>query len=1211
MAETTFPDLPAFRVVPPNKELKADDLRMPDGTAMIGPDGFLVPPARSMSMVVNAATRIYSYRFDEAMRDNFINARAMRRDNYIRALLEERILPTINRKWQLEIDNDQDPEQVRVRDGLAKIVSGIPDMDMLKRALLDGVWFGRAGAAWTYGKNPEINNMWGISRWDPVHGDSMQFTYDGVPAILMDSMTAGWYSMHGAKWGIGGDLATTDRGGTALVLHRPYWRDRYAVHVHMREKADYFEGELAGSVQGLGLRGLIYWQYVIRTDALTWMLAYMQAVGQMDLLVFNYPQGNVDAQRTQEMNAQKVIGKAAIACPRNPNQNWPAIEQISMNDAGLKVLHDLIANYFDRHIERLIVGQSMSSGSDHHSGLGGTGRADFAKATKDEILVYDTNRLDETMSRDLIRCLKHYNYPDAHFPVRFRSVLPDLDARDKVQNGKILIDSGVPIVVDEWRNAAGFKRPKAGEEIIGAQPPAPAMPPGGPAPAGMPPMNSPISGPMNVGSPPSPPESGVPILPTPLAAMRQQSPLMLDAAGGGAPGGSGGPGASGPNGPSGSFVRPYYPGGSNTILPRRDRYPEIEVTRRTGYADDEPEPNTTQAPSTAPPVSPPQPELNPPPGPPPASPGAPAPSGPPVPRITVAGNPPPTATPPVFTPSSGNLTGIALRQWQERTAQLQERVRRNSLPPEQRARLDAIDRAAHIEHIRRWGELPEQYADGDNPIPPESTPPNPPPPPPPPKSAADLMGALRGGSRPTAGTPQQRVNRLRSAVRRVQQNVPSTQQTPQYPPPHPGGYPMGYADDQPEPTPPPPSPPPPPSKPPTPPTSVAPRPEYVPHPDDQYEPAGQPSPPTPQSPKITVAGQPPTPPSIPQQPHDPYRELKRKNPRLLTPDERIRLNTISGISRIAARLAADMNPVDGIGPEGGGIPLSVEQATGVIAELVERAETSGLQILHHLEKTGVLSPEIVNLVHDHMIRSFNQSRETAGMAGPEWDWIMYAPPDMARHQMMAARRHAAGTGPAPTRRRWFNPRTQRSEFGLRYNRQRSPTPYVVIHRHEGEVWRGPSGHWFTLRSGHVTPTDPPDREPKTPGSEPGKPPAPPMPGAGRMDEPGGLGGGQPPPPGAPPSAGGGLPPMSGAPPGPMAPPTPPPEPPPIVPPDAPIMRGLVIIPPRTLTNGVWTMIYPADPGYDKWLEWIANNRSLTFFQSGADPLTPPYPGRGS
>jgi uncharacterized protein (TIGR02996 family) len=446
------------------------------------------------------------------------------------------------------VDDDADPAQQFVRDQMTKLVRNIPDFDAFKRAQLDAVWIGRAGCQWAFKRDDEIDGLWGIPRWDSVHGDSIQFTYDGVPAVLLDTMTTGWYVQNGATVGPGGDIRPTDRGGMALVLQRDYWRHRFAVHRHILEKADFFEGELAGSVQGLGIRGLVYWQYVVRTEALTWMLAYMQAVGQMDLLVFNYPMGNSDAKAQQTANANKIIGKAAIVCPRNPQGNWPAVEQVSMNAAGLKAMHELVADYFDRHIERLIVGQSMSAGADKGTGLGGTGRAEFTKATKDEILVHDTNRLDGTLTSDLIRPLKKYNFPWAKFPVRFKSVLPDLKAAEKVEAGTKLISVGVGIKADELREAAGYSRPEQGDEIVGQ--PMPAGPGGG--------------GPAGPGGPPPGPGGGPP-------------PGMVP---GGAPPGAPmlppGP-AAGPVSPAGlptqsrdtrvPTMNMGYPGGSNTHIP--------------------------------------------------------------------------------------------------------------------------------------------------------------------------------------------------------------------------------------------------------------------------------------------------------------------------------------------------------------------------------------------------------------------------------------------------------------------------------------------------------------------------------------------------------------------------------------------------------------------------------------------------------------------
>jgi len=570
--------------------------RLPTGEPMLNDDSLIIPASRGFTSVWNQGQKVYTYRFDEAMRDSYINARAMRRDGFLRGLFEERILPTINREWVIEIDDDRDPQQRTVRDALKKIVREIPQFTLLKRALLDGVWFGRAGVAGFFNRNPDVENLWCYSyspsckdhKWDSVHGDSIQYTFDGIPAIMMDSITAGWYAANGAVWqgewqskfgnsttgfgeyGVtsgGGDLRYTDRGGTALVLHRKYWRDRYAIHQHMREKADYLEGELAGSVQGLGLRGLVYWLYVLRTQALAWMLAYMQSVGMMDMVIFYYPTGDHAARVRAEQNANRMIGKAAFVVPRPVNYNGPMVEQLQMNSAGFKAMHEFLSDYFDRHIERLFVGQSMSSGADHGTGLGGTGRALFAKATKDEIIQYDTTNLDETITRDILTPLKQYNFAWANFPVRFKSMLPDPDAQEKVQSGKVLVSLGIPVKSVEMLQAAKFTTPEDGDEVIiaagpGGPPILTTMGPNGPLPpqqspmmASMMPPIGPGGGPMLPPGPMGPP--GIPPGSAPPRPLLTQPPIQ--------------------NGPQIAPVRPYVvpqhqmvtlPAGSHSAIVR-------------------------------------------------------------------------------------------------------------------------------------------------------------------------------------------------------------------------------------------------------------------------------------------------------------------------------------------------------------------------------------------------------------------------------------------------------------------------------------------------------------------------------------------------------------------------------------------------------------------------------------------------------------------
>lgn len=49
--------------------------------------------------------------------------------------------------------------------------------------------------------------------------------------------------------------------------------------------------------------------------------------GVSDVICFNFPAGNGAAREAALHNASRIIGRTAITCPRDPNTEWPAVEQ--------------------------------------------------------------------------------------------------------------------------------------------------------------------------------------------------------------------------------------------------------------------------------------------------------------------------------------------------------------------------------------------------------------------------------------------------------------------------------------------------------------------------------------------------------------------------------------------------------------------------------------------------------------------------------------------------------------------------------------------------------------------------------------------------------------------------------------------------------------------------------------------------------------------
>lgn len=436
--------------------------------AAVGHDDRPAPHVLTFGQLLNTIWKTYSYRYDEALRNNPADALAMRRDCYFRSLLQERLLPTARRKWQLEVDNPQDPNQKLVRDGLTASVRGITRFARFRRYLLEAEWYGRYGSQGTWEQDPRVKDqatgvpLYVFKRHQPVNGDKIQHQWDGTPAIMVNRAMGNWPK----------DSIILGNRATLLRLDRPEWRRQFVIHTYDVEDADYYEGDMAGAVNGIGLRSHIYWSWWMREEMLGWAVDFMQKVGTLGLLIFWYEQGNEQARKQAETNAKEANNRAAFVMPRPGGKtDMPpgGVEQIAPQTGGIEALQDMIANYWERHQERLFVGQSMSGGADNESGLGGTGRADFAKDTKYQILAYSAENLDETLTNDLVRVAQELNYPWADFPVRFKSMVPDPDMADKLDKLTKVWDR-LKVKEEEAYEVTGFTVPEEGDVTIGGVP---------------------------------------------------------------------------------------------------------------------------------------------------------------------------------------------------------------------------------------------------------------------------------------------------------------------------------------------------------------------------------------------------------------------------------------------------------------------------------------------------------------------------------------------------------------------------------------------------------------------------------------------------------------------------------------------------------------------------------------------------------------------
>ena len=438
-----------------------DPLINTDGESIQTDDGWLLPHYRTFSAIFNAVNQTYSYRYDEALKHLPENALAMRRDAFVMALLRERQMQVAQLKGHVEPEDESDPQQVALAARLTKLVKRTPRWHHFTMALVEALWYGRYGVqirtdrAWVAGRPCTV-----IADHKPVNGDKIQWGWDGVPRVYVN---AGEMLASDPR----AEIIYTERA-PALVLRQPYYRSRFVIHRHEIDDADYLEGEKAGGIGGVGLRDRIYWCWWLRDEMLGWAVNFMKKVGTLGLLLFYYDENNPKS-KTAAQDAARDAGTnfaLAVPRPRGDSRQTAGAEMLPANPGGVTALQSIIADYFEVHMERLVIGQTLS-GRAQSTGLGSS-VADLHADTKFRILRFDADNLDGTLTEDLVKPMVQWNEPAAaHVGFRWVSDVPSPDSKDKLDAAGKVVSLGIPCKQDEIRNLAGLSRPEPDDAVTG------------------------------------------------------------------------------------------------------------------------------------------------------------------------------------------------------------------------------------------------------------------------------------------------------------------------------------------------------------------------------------------------------------------------------------------------------------------------------------------------------------------------------------------------------------------------------------------------------------------------------------------------------------------------------------------------------------------------------------------------------------------------
>jgi hypothetical protein len=474
-----------------------------DGGRLDYADQFAVPHVTTFASIISSAYRTYVHeQFDNALRKDPQYALDMQRDVHLQGCLQERKLATVSLKWHLEVDNELDPWQNMVKDATTKIVRQTPFLNKMMWALLDAIWYGKAGVQvrWNWDMLPllqatgqkidpvleaagtepagpktdwegrgyqkqEKQKAFCLKAWQPVHGDKFGNKFSGVPYLLITPWQASNFQARGAE------TTLTTRGGYGLVL-RGQWRERFIIHAHELVDEDYFEAEKGEAIFGLGLRDRLFWSWWLRQEYMAWVVDFLERVG-LGVTVWYYDASNPESKTKTEAAAKEQSRRSVILCPVWPNERggkMPLIERLETPVAGVDAIYQLLEVM--RTIEqRYIIGQDMSSET-KATGLGSEGTAKAKMATKEKITKYDAANLEETLTGcadnpGLVSTIVKWTFPWCDFPVRWKFDIDTVNVKERMAAIKEFVDMGGTVKENEVRSLTGISDPGPDDATLG------------------------------------------------------------------------------------------------------------------------------------------------------------------------------------------------------------------------------------------------------------------------------------------------------------------------------------------------------------------------------------------------------------------------------------------------------------------------------------------------------------------------------------------------------------------------------------------------------------------------------------------------------------------------------------------------------------------------------------------------------------------------
>lgn len=439
----------------------------------VPPEQYILPHVKQFVAEFQTPAKTYRFTFDEARKRSHVDTLSMRRDGFIISRLQARYLPVLGAEWHVKSTGESGAkvdENGVVEDEIGKkyteLLKCTPRFLQLRKCLLEAVWYGRYGVQLKFGPVDCCGQqMTGITGWLPVNGDKITCTYEGDPAIRIASSFASQATAQGATVSQANKLHTSIGDvGHVLILDKPAWRQRFVIHVHEIEDADFNEPELAGGVNGVGLRHYCYWLWWLRQEIMEWLLSYLEMMGAGGLTIVGYDMSNPKGLEEAKAAFAERATVAYLPIPPGADKQSNIVQRLEPSGTGNDIFTAWIDGYFNAIMTQIIIGQNLSSQSDS-TGLG-SGVADLHADVKAQIHAYDAQNLDETISQQLLKTLVMLNEPRASVSLKYETVLQKRDPDKALAAAQTAFGMGAEVPESHVLDMANIPRPEKGEKVL-------------------------------------------------------------------------------------------------------------------------------------------------------------------------------------------------------------------------------------------------------------------------------------------------------------------------------------------------------------------------------------------------------------------------------------------------------------------------------------------------------------------------------------------------------------------------------------------------------------------------------------------------------------------------------------------------------------------------------------------------------------------------